>query len=106
MLDFWWAAPPHCAQSRSYETTTARETLGGHTLERPMRRLRADRGDNPDPGIHRQSTCRSMLTGAMRLDNEPQCAPGATSTVCRRSDGGEPEPCLKRLPRIVIGGEQ
>jgi hypothetical protein len=30
---------------------TARETLGGRTLRTPiMRRLRADRGDNPAPG--------------------------------------------------------
>jgi hypothetical protein len=70
------AAPPCPEPLVVDETTTARETLGGHTLERPMRRLRADRGDNPDPGIQRQSTCRSMLTGATRLlDNEPECAP-------------------------------
>ena len=37
-----------------------------------MRRLHADRGDNPDPGIGHQSTAaKTSLTSDARLDNKP-----------------------------------
>jgi hypothetical protein len=36
-----------------------------------MRRLHADRGDNPDPGIgHYQPTAKRSLTSDARLDTE------------------------------------
>ncbi len=39
---------------------TAHKTLGGHALATPiMRRLHADCGDNPDPGIQRPTGVRT-----------------------------------------------
>jgi hypothetical protein len=47
-----------------------------------MRRLHADRGDNPDPGIgYNQRAAKRSLTSDARLDNEPNFGQGTRRTV-------------------------
>jgi hypothetical protein len=46
-----------------------------------MRRLRADRGDNPDPG----KGSKISLTSNVRLDNEPNLDCGGLTGIDRHS---------------------